>query len=277
MSSHKENKEKSARKKITVSKFIAKKPKGDKIAVLTAYDYFTARYLDRAGVDSILVGDSVSMVHYGEDSTLPVTMEVMLAHTRAVSEATEYALVIGDMPFMSYQSSLELAVANAGRFLKEGRAEAVKLEGGIEMAATVKRIVECGIPVMGHIGLTPQSIHRFGGAKIQGKSEKSRQYMLESAQALEEAGAFSIVLELVQSDTAAEITKAVNIPTIGIGAGKNCDGQVLVINDILGLYEDFKPKFVRQYADLVPNIEKAAREFISDVKSGDYPSEDESF
>ena len=277
MSSHKENKEKSARKKITVSKFIAKKPKGDKIAVLTAYDYFTARYLDRAGVDSILVGDSVSMVHYGEDSTLPVTMEVMLAHTRAVSEATEYALVIGDMPFMSYQSSLELAVANAGRFLKEGRAEAVKLEGGIEMAATVKRIVECGIPVMGHIGLTPQSIHRFGGAKIQGKSEKSRQYMLESAQALEEAGAFSIVLELVQSDTAAEITKAVNIPTIGIGAGKNCDGQVLVINDILGLYEDFKPKFVRQYADLVPIIEKAAREFIADVKSGDYPSEDESF
>lgn len=265
------------RKKITVSKFIAKKPKGDKIAVLTAYDFFTARFLDRAGVDSLLVGDSVSMVHYGEDSTLPVTMEIMLAHTKAVSEATEFALVIGDMPFMSYQSSMELAVANAGRFLKEGKAEAVKLEGGIEMAATVKRIVECGIPVMGHIGLTPQSIHRFGGAKIQGKSEKSRQYMLESAQALEEVGAFSIVLELVKSNVAAEITRSIGIPTIGIGAGKDCDGQVLVINDILGLYEDFKPKFVRQYADLVPTIEKAAKDFIADVKSGAYPSNDESF
>jgi len=277
MSSYKDNKEKSDRKKITVSKFIAKKPKGEKIAVLTAYDYYTARFLDRAGVDSLLVGDSVSMVQYGQDSTLPVTMEIMLAHTKAVADGTEYALVIGDMPFMSYQPSVEIAVANAGRFLKEGKAEAVKLEGGIEMAATVKRIVECGIPVMGHIGLTPQSIHRFGGAKVQGRKEKSIAYLLESAQALEEAGAFSMVLELVQKDTAPKITKAVNIPTIGIGAGINCDGQVLVINDILGLYEDFKPKFVRQYADLAPTIEKAASEFIADVKSGAYPSDDESF
>ncbi|RKX19462.1 MAG: 3-methyl-2-oxobutanoate hydroxymethyltransferase [Candidatus Zixiibacteriota bacterium] len=272
-----DNKEKGARKKITVSKFIAKKSKGEKIAVLTAYDFFTARFLDRAGVDSLLVGDSVSMVQYGEDSTLPVTMDVMLAHTKAVSEAAEYALVIGDMPFMSYQPSLELAVANAGRFLKEGKAGAVKLEGGIEMAATVKRIVECGIPVMGHIGLTPQSIHRFGGARVQGRKEKSIQYLIESAQALEKAGAFSMVLELIQSDAAAEITRVVNIPTIGIGAGVNCDGQVLVINDILGLYEDFKPKFVRQYANLPPIIEKAARDFIADVKSGAYPSDNESF
>lgn len=270
-------KEQKPRKKITVSKFVAKKSKGEKIAVLTAYDYFTARYLDRVGVDSLLVGDSVSMVHYGEDSTLPVTMDVMIAHTKAVAQGAESALIIGDMPFMSYQSSLELAVANAGRFLKEGRAEAVKIEGGIEMADTVKRIVECGIPVMGHIGHTPQSVHRFGGPKVQGRNEKSIAYLLESAQALEEAGAFSMVLELMKSETAAEITKTVNIPTIGIGAGVNCDGQVLVINDILGLYEDFKPKFVRQYANLVPTIEKAASDFIADVKSGAYPSDDESF
>lgn len=265
------------RKKITVARFAAKKSRGEKIAVLTAYDYFTARFLDRAGVDSLLVGDSVSMVQYGEKSTLPITMEIMLAHTKAVAEAAEFALVIGDMPFLSYQPSIEVAVFNAGRFLKEGRAEAVKLEGGLEMVPTVKRICECGMPVMGHLGMTPQSIHRFGGAKVQGKNDRSKQYLIESAQALEEAGAFSIVLELIQSDTAAAITKTVNIPTIGIGAGKYCDGQVLVINDILGLYEDFKPKFVRFYADLPPVIEKAARDFVADVKSGAYPSDDESF
>jgi len=265
------------RKKMTVSRFAAKKSKGEKIAVLTAYDYYTARYLDRAGVDSLLIGDSSSMVLYGHKSTLPMTLDIMLAHTRAVADAAEIALVIGDMPFMSYQPSLAIAVENAGRFLKEGRAEAVKLEGGIEMAATVKRICECGIPVMGHLGMTPQSIHRFGGAKVQGKNEKSKQYLIESAQALEEAGAFSMVLELIQKDTSAEITKAVNIPTIGIGAGKYCDGQVLVINDILGLYEDFQPKFVRRYAELVPIIEKAAAEFIADVRSGAYPTDDESF
>ena len=233
---------------MTVSRFVRKKYKNEKIAVLTAYDFFTARFLDRAGIDALLVGDSVSMVLYGNEGTLPITMETMLAHTTAVAKAAEYALVIADMPFMSYQPSIETAVANAGRFLKEAGAASVKLEGGLEMAPTVKRIVECGIPVMGHIGLTPQSIHRFGGPKVQGRKEKSKQYLIESARALEEAGAFSIVLELVQSDTAAEITKAVNIPTIGIGAGKDCDGQVLVINDILGLYDYFKPKFVRRYA-----------------------------
>ncbi len=267
----------SVRKKMTVTRFVDKKTRGEKIAVLTAYDYFMAKTLDRAGVDSILIGDSVGMVLYGEKSTHPVTMEMMLAHVKAAARGTQYALVIADMPFMSYQPSLEMAIANAGKFIQEARAEAVKLEGGIEMAATVRRIVECGIPVMGHIGMTPQSINRFGGARVQGRKEESRQYLIESAQALEEAGAFSMVLELIQADTAAEITAAVHIPTIGIGAGRDCDGQVLVINDILGLYDIYTPKFVRRYVDLPPLIEKAAREFVADVKSGSYPNDDESF
>jgi 3-methyl-2-oxobutanoate hydroxymethyltransferase len=267
----------SERRKMTVARFIGKKAKAEKIAVLTGYDYFMARILDRAGIDCILVGDSAAMVLYGEKSTHPVTMEIMLAHVRAVARGTQYALVVADMPFLSYQPSLETAITNAGKFVKESYAEAVKLEGGVEMASTVKRIVECGIPVMGHIGMTPQSIHRFGGARVQGRKGGSRQYLIESAQALEEAGAFSMVLELIQADTAADITKAVNIPTIGIGAGKECDGQVLVVNDILGLYDVHTPKFVRHYANLPPIIEKAASDFIADVRSGKYPSEDESF
>lgn len=267
------------RKKETVSSFVKKKKEGEKIAILTAYDYFTAKFLDRAGIDALLVGDSASMVVHGEKSTLPVSMEVMLAHTSAVVRGAQYALVIADMPFLSYQPSLEVAVTNAGRFLKEANAEAVKLEGGIEMAATVKRIVECGIPVMGHIGHTPQSIRRYGGARVRGRNEKSKQYLVESAQALAEAGAFSMVLELVKAETAAEITEKVKIPTIGIGSGKHCDGQVLVINDILGLYDEFEiePKFLRRYADLPPIIEKAANDYIADVKSGNYPSDKESF
>jgi 3-methyl-2-oxobutanoate hydroxymethyltransferase len=265
------------RKKMTVSRFVAKKEANEKITVLTAYDYFTAKILDRAGIDSILIGDSVGMVLYGDKGTHQMTMEIMLAHTKAVARGTEYALVIGDMPFMSYQPSREIAVTNAGRFISEGMAQAVKLEGGIEMADTVQRIVECGIPVMGHIGMTPQSIHRFGGPKVQGRQEKSHQYLLESAQALEEAGAFGMVLELIQTDVAAEITAAVNIPTIGIGSGKECDGQVLVINDILGQFETYMPRFVRRYANLPPLIEKAAADFMADVKSGRYPSEEESF
>lgn len=265
------------RKKMTVTRFVDKKAKGEKIAVLTAYDYFTARTLDKTGVDSLLVGDSVGMVLYGEKGTHQVTMEMMLAHTKAVAKGTEYALVIADMPFLSYQPSIETAIFNAGRFIKDAQAEAVKLEGGIEMAGTVRRIFECGIPVMGHIGMTPQSIHRFGGPKVQGRKEKSRQYLIESAQALEEAGAFSIVLELIQSDTAEEISSAIHIPTIGIGSGKQCDGQVLVVNDILGLYDAYIPKFVRRYANLPPIIEKAATDFVSDVRSGNYPSDEESF
>jgi 3-methyl-2-oxobutanoate hydroxymethyltransferase len=267
------------RKKITIQTFLNKKAKGEKIAVLTAYDYFTAKLLDQAGIDSVLVGDSASNVIHGYDSTLPITMDIMIAHTAAVVRGTKKALVIADMPFLSFQPSIETAVLNAGRFLKEGGAEAVKIEGGIEMAATVKRVVECGIPVMGHIGMTPQSIHRFGGPKVQGREEKSRAYLTESALALEEAGCFSMVLELVHTDVAREITDSLKTAaTIGIGAGPHCDGQVLVINDILGLREEeFKPKFLRQYADLPPIITEAVKRFIDDVKRGDYPSENESY
>lgn len=266
-------------KKITVQTFINKKAKGEKIVVLTAYDYFTAKLLDQAGIDSVLVGDSASNVIHGYDSTLPITMEVMIAHTAAVARGTEKALVIADMPFLSFQPSTETAVLNAGRFLKEGGAEAVKIEGGIEIAATVKRVIECGIPVMGHIGMTPQSIHSFGGPKVQGKEQKSRAYLIESALALEEAGCFSMVLELMQADVAHEITKSLKTAaTIGIGAGPHCDGQVLVINDILGLREEeFQPKFLRQYADLPPIITEAVKKFIDDVHRGDYPSENESY
>ncbi len=264
-------------KKITANVFLSKKKKGEKIAMLTAYDYFTAKFLDRNGVDALLVGDSVGMVVYGEPGTHQMNMDIMLAHTRAVAKATQNALVIADMPFMSYQPSIEMAVKNAGKFISEARAEAVKLEGGLEMVDTIKKIVECGIPVMGHIGMTPQSIFKFGGARVQGKIEKSRQYLLESAHALEEAGVFGIVLELVRSDTATQITKEVKMPTIGIGAGKECDGQVLVINDILGLYDEFKPRFVRRYADLPATIEKAAKEFVDDVKSEKFPADEESF
>lgn len=269
----------SERKKTTVQTFINKKAKGEKITVLTAYDYYMAKLLDEAGIDAILVGDSAANVVHGFDSTLPITMDVMVAHTAAVARGTEKALVIADMPFLSFQPSIETAVANAGRFLKEGGAKAVKMEGGIEMAATVKRVVECGIPVMGHIGLTPQSIHRLGGPKVQGREEKSRAYLMESALALEEAGCFAMVLELINADTASEVTAALKrAATIGIGAGPHCDGQVLVINDILGLSEQgFTPKFLRQYADLPPIIAEAVKKYIDDVRRGDYPGEEESF
>lgn len=267
------------RKKVTVNTFIAKKAKGEKITMLTAYDYFVARLLDQAGIDAILVGDSASNVVHGFHSTIPITMDIMVAHTAAVSRGSRNPLLIADMPFLSFQPSIETAILNAGRFLKEGNAEAVKIEGGIEMAETIKRLVECGIPVMGHIGLTPQSIHRFGGPKVQGREARSRAYLLESAQALEEAGCFSIVLELLESDIAKTITSSLKTAaTIGIGAGIQCDGQVLVINDILGLRDEgFKPKFLREYADLPPIIVDAAKRFIEDVKSGRFPNDEESY
>jgi len=267
----------SSRKQMTVNSFKKKKEKGEKIAVLTAYDFYMAKILDRAGIDALLVGDSLGMVIYGEKSTLPVKMETMIHHVRAVASATDYALTIADMPFLSYQPSEEVAITNAGRFLKETGVQSVKLEGGIEVAAIVRRLFELGIPVMGHIGMTPQSINRFGRPRVQGKTEQSKQYLIESAQALEEAGAYSIVLELVEQNTAKEISGKISIPTIGIGSGPHCDGQVLVINDILGMYDEFQAKFVRRYADLPDIIEKAAKSFISDVKSGTYPSQDESF
>ncbi len=265
-------------KKNTVQTFITKKAKGEKITVLTGYDAFTAALLDTAGIDSILVGDSAANVLHGYDSTLPISMEVMAAHVAAVARGAKRALVIADMPFMSFQPSEETAIRNAGLFLKIGAA-AVKIEGGLEIVSTVKRLVELGIPVMGHIGLTPQSIHRFGGPKVQGREERSRNYLKESALALEEAGCFSMVLELIQTDIATEITESLHTAaTIGIGAGPHCDGQVLVINDMLGLREEgFRPKFLREYADLRPIILDAIKRYIEDVKSGSYPNEDESF
>jgi len=270
---------KESRKKTTIHTFFEKKAAGDKITVLTAYDYFIAQLLDRAGIDSILVGDSAANVIHGFKSTLPITMDVMVAHTAAVSRGTELALVIADMPFLSFQPSIETAVLNAGRFLKEGGAAAVKIEGGMEMIDTIRRVLDCGIPVMGHIGMTPQSINRFGGPKVQGKEQKSRSYLIESAQALEEAGCFGCVLELVQSDIAAHISKMCKtMPTIGIGAGVDCDGQVLVTNDILGLKDAaFRPKFLREYANLSPLISEAVGKFIADVKSKKYPGDKESY
>ncbi len=267
------------RRKTTIQTIINKKAKQEKIAVLTAYDAFTAGLLDQAGIDITLVGDSAGNVLHGFKNTVAVTMDIMVPHVAAVSRGTEKALVVADMPFMSFQPSIKTAILNAGRFLQEGGAEAVKIEGGIEMVPTAKRLVECGIPVMGHIGLTPQSIHRFGGPKVQGREDKSRAYLMESALALEEAGCFSMVLELTETAIARDITKALKTAaTIGIGAGPDCDGQVLVINDILGLQEPgFKPKFVRRYADLSPIISEAVEHFIKDVKSGNYPNKDESY
>ena len=266
------------RRKITIHTFAARKAAGEKITVLTAYDTFTAQLLDRAGIDAVLVGDSAANVVHGHANTLSIGMDVMTAHTAAVARGVSQALVIADMPFLSYQPSVATAVTNAGRFLQAG-AEAVKVEGGVEMVETVRRLVECGIPVMGHIGMTPQSINRLGGPRVQGKDEGSRAYLLESAQALEEAGCFALVLELVKRETAAEITRTLKrCATIGIGAGPECDGQVLVINDILGLRpEGFKPKFLREYADLPPIISEAVRRYIDDVKRGDFPSESESY
>jgi 3-methyl-2-oxobutanoate hydroxymethyltransferase len=263
--------------KITVRSFAKMKEKGEKIAVLTAYDFFTARILDQIGMDSILVGDSVNMVFYGSPTTLSINMDQMVYHTKAVSSAVKRALVIADMPFLSYQTNPSDAILNAGRFLKEGGAQAVKIEGGREMAETVKKIIEVGIPVMGHIGLTPQSIHKLGGYAVRGKTEEDRKYLVESAKILEEVGCFSLLLESVPKDLAERISKSLKIPTIGIGAGAGCDGQVLVINDILGLFEDFKPKFVRKYAELAKEIRKACLNYLNDVKSGRFPSEEESY
>jgi 3-methyl-2-oxobutanoate hydroxymethyltransferase len=266
-----------SQEKITVRSFAKLKQKKEKIAVLTAYDFYTARILDEVGLDAVLVGDSASMVFYGSPNTLPITMDQMVYHTKAVSSAVKRALVIADMPFLSYQTSVQEAITNAGRFLKEGGADAVKLEGGSEMAQTAAKVIQMGIPVMGHIGLTPQSINRFGGYMVRGKSAQEREYLLKSAKELEQAGCFSVLIESVPKDLAAEITGSLQVPTIGIGAGSGCDGQVLVVNDILGLFEDFKPKFVRRYANLAEETRKACKDFLEDVKSGRFPSEQESY
>jgi 3-methyl-2-oxobutanoate hydroxymethyltransferase len=265
------------KEKITIKTFLKKKEAGEKMVLLTAYDFFTAKILDELGIDSILVGDSVNMVFYGATTTLSIPLEQMIYHTKAVSQAVKNALVIADMPFLSYQTDFSSAILNAGRFLKEGGAQAVKIEGGKEMAETVRKIVDAGIPVMGHIGMIPQSINKFGGYLVQGKDETGKKYLEESAAALEDAGCFSIVLECVPKDLARKISQSLKIPTIGIGAGKDCDGQILVINDLLGLFEDFKPKFVRRYAELAKEIRKACQKYIEDVKKGSFPSDQESY
>jgi len=245
--------------------------------MLTAYDYVTAKIVDEAGIPLILVGDSLGMVILGYESTIPVTMEEMLHHTRAVVRGTKQSLIVGDMPFMTYHISTTDALKNAARFIQEAGAQAVKLEGGVTVAEKVQRIVECGIPVMGHIGLTPQSIHQFGGYKIQGKTPQAAARLLEDALALDKAGAFAIVLETVPAPLAALITKKVSVPTIGIGAGIDCDGQVQVINDILGSYTDFVPKHAKQYTKLVDIMSSAIIDYDNEVKSGKFPTEAHSF
>ncbi len=240
--------------------------------MLTAYDYSTALLLDRSGVDMLLVGDSVGPIFSGYENTLPVTVDEILYHTRAVVRARKNALVVSDMPFLSYQTSIQDAVKNCGLMLKAG-AEAVKLEGGKEVAETVKALTSSGIPVVGHIGLTPQFVNILGGYKVQGKDEEAKKRLIESAKALEKAGVFAIVLECVPEDVAKVITETVNVPTIGIGAGRHCDGQVLVINDIIGLFEGQRPKFVKKYVDLGSLIERAAKDFVHEVKTGRFPTE----
>jgi len=261
----------------TINQIKEMKQKGEKITMLTAYDYAMAKIVDEVGIPLILVGDSLGMVVMGYESTIPVTMDDMLHHTKAVVRGTKQAMVIGDMPFMTYHISVDDALKNAARFIQEGGAQAVKLEGGITVAEKVRRIVECGIPVMGHIGLTPQSIYQFGGFKVQGKTPEAAAKLLNDAQALEEAGAFAIVLETVPAPLAALITQRVSIPTIGIGAGIGCDGQVQVINDILGSFTDFIPKHAKQYARLTDIIRVAVTEYHNEVKTGSFPTNEQSF
>jgi 3-methyl-2-oxobutanoate hydroxymethyltransferase len=262
--------------KVTVLTLPAMKRRKEKITALTAYDFAIAKIVDEAGIDVILIGDSAANVIYGYATTLPISMEVMLFHTRAVSGAVKRALVVADMPFLSYQTSLTDAIKNAGLFLKEG-AEAVKIEGGEPVLETVERLVSLGIPVMGHLGLTPQSINKFGGYQLRAKSVKEQKQLLAAAKKLEAAGCFSIVLEKIPLTLAKRITKALKIPTIGIGAGPFCDGQILVIHDLIGLFTEFKPKFVKRYAAVGKTIESAVKNYKKDVQTGKFPDLAHSF
>ena len=266
----------SQRKKVTTSTFREKKERGETISMLTAYDYPTAQAMDQAGVDSILVGDSLAMVVLGYENTLPVTMEEMLHHSRAVARGAKTALLIGDMPFMSYQASVEDAVRNAGRFLQQGNMDAVKLEGGRERVDAVRAITGAGIPVIGHLGLTPQSVHQLGGYRAQGKTATAAKRLLEDAILLEEAGCFGIVLESVPARLGELVSQKLHIPTIGIGAGVGCDGQVLVTHDLLGLFDRFTPKFVKQYADFHAEMQRAFSEYIDDVQTNTFPAAEHS-
>jgi len=263
--------------RVTVNQIREMKQQGEKITMLTAYDYSTAKIVDEVGVPLILVGDSLGMVVLGYESTIPVTMAEMLHHTKAVVRGAKQALVVGDMPFMTYHLSVEQALSNAARFIQEAGAQAVKLEGGVTVAEKVRRIVECGIPVMGHIGLTPQSVHQLGGLKVQAKSLETAQKLIEDALALEDAGVFAIVLEAVPYKLASLVTQKVSVPTIGIGAGPDCDGQVQIINDMLGSFADFVPKHAKQYAKLTDIIKDAVTEYHNEVKAGSFPTEKHSF
>lgn len=250
---------------------------GEKISAITAYDFTFASLADSVGFPIILVGDSLGQVALGYDSTVPVTMSDMLIHVKSVVRGAKRSLIIADMPFMSYQSDISDAISNAGRLIKEGGVQSVKLEGGAKIANTVAKIVDCGIPVMGHIGLTPQSVNQLGGYKVQGKSEKEKEKLIADAKAIESAGAYSIVLELIKSDLAEEITKEISIPTIGIGSGPNCSGQIQVIHDVLGLSLGESYKHSRQYLDLRKSVPEALKQYLKDSNSGDFPSSKESF
>ncbi len=267
----------SDKRPVTVPRLRKMKRDGTRITMVTAYDATFARLFDDAGADVLLVGDSLGMVVQGLDSTLPVTVDEVIYHCRAVARGTRRAHVVGDMPFLSWQLSSEQALRNAGRFLSEGGAQAVKLEGGVDAAATIERIVQAGIPVMAHVGLTPQSVHAMGGFRVQGKTEETAARVLADAKAVAEAGAYSLVLEGIPSDLAQQITEAVEIPTIGIGAGPHCDGQVLVCYDLLGLTPDLKPKFVKRYAEFFEEGVAAARRYCDEVRDGVFPSEKYSF
>lgn len=265
------------RKKITPVDIQKMKEEGRKITMLTAYDYPTALLEDRAGIDIILVGDSVGMTVLGYENTIPVTMDEMIHHTKAVTRGAKYALIIGDMPFMSYHTSEQEAILNAGRFMKEGGADAVKLEGGASVKEIVRAIVKAGIPVMGHIGLTPQTISMLGGFKVQGKDAQTAQRIIEDALLLEEAGAFSVLLEAIPAPIAKRITERLKIPTIGIGAGPHCDGQVLVVHDMLGLFDRFTPKFAKRYVNLSQEMLKAFESYREEVLQGTFPTDQHSF
>jgi 3-methyl-2-oxobutanoate hydroxymethyltransferase len=263
--------------RITIGEIKEMKARGEKITMLTAYDYGMAKLVDEAEIPLILVGDSLGMVILGYESTIPVTMDEMIHHTKAVARGARRSLIVGDMPFMTYHTNVDDALRNAARFIQEGGSQTVKLEGGETVAEKVRRIVECGIPVMGHIGLTPQSIHQLGGFKVQGKTLEAGQRLLNDAKALEEAGAFAIVLESVPAHLSSLITAKVAVPTIGIGAGTGCDGQVQVISDVLGIYTDFVPRHAKQYAKLADIIKQAVTEYMAEVKSGTFPTPKQSY
>ncbi|WP_069132589.1 3-methyl-2-oxobutanoate hydroxymethyltransferase [Rhodohalobacter halophilus] len=265
------------RDKVTTQTVVDMKRHGEKISMLTAYDFTMAGIVDGAGVDVILVGDSASNVMAGHETTVPMTLDQMIYHTQCVVRGVDRALVIADLPFMSYQVTTKEALKSAGRMMKEAGAHAIKVEGGEPIANTVKRIVEAGIPVMGHLGLTPQSIYKFGTYKVRAKEEQEAEQLMKDAKILEEAGVFSIVLEKIPSSLAKKVTESLSVPTIGIGAGPHCDGQVLVLHDMLGLNKDFSPRFLRRYVDLHSEMDNAVKHYIDDVKSGDFPNENEQY